>query len=133
MVAAAVARQAAAVVHARALAALARAALVDDDEGDAFGCVRLLLTELAAVLHVEPGRQAPGGGAAGPGLPRTRRRRAHRRAALTRLVSSGAAHGGVVVAGCEHGNKDKKKLALVKKLLKLRGWRLASGLRRATR
>eukprot|EP00966_Prymnesium_polylepis_P046620 1080413-Prymnesium_polylepis.1 len=30
----AVARQAAAVVHARALAALARAALVDDDEGD---------------------------------------------------------------------------------------------------
>jgi hypothetical protein len=53
MVTAAIARQAAAVVHARALAALARAALVDDDEGDAFGCVRLLLTELAAALHVK--------------------------------------------------------------------------------
>ena len=61
MVAAAFARQAAAVVHARALAALARAALVDDDEGDAFGCVRLLLTELAAALHVEPGRQGQQG------------------------------------------------------------------------
>ena len=130
MVAAAVARQAAAVVHARALAALARAALVDDDEGDAFGCVRLLLTELAAALHVEPGRQGQQGAGAGQGLPRTRRRRAQRRAALARLVSSGAAHGGVVVAGCEHGNKDKKKLALVKKAPQAQ--RLAAGERLAT-
>ena len=73
MAAAAIARQAAAVVHARALAALARAALVDDGEGDAFGCVRLLLTELAAALHVEPGRQGQQGAGAGQGLPRTRR------------------------------------------------------------
>eukprot|EP00966_Prymnesium_polylepis_P229413 5308726-Prymnesium_polylepis.1 len=36
-------------------------ALVDDGEGDAFGCVRLLLTQLAAALHVEPQRQAQGG------------------------------------------------------------------------
>ena len=56
MAAAVIARQAAAVVHARALAALARAALVDDGEGDAFSCVRLLLTELAAALHAEPER-----------------------------------------------------------------------------
>eukprot|EP00966_Prymnesium_polylepis_P112903 2611323-Prymnesium_polylepis.1 len=60
------ARQAAAVVHAaHALAALARAALVDDGKGDAFGCVRLLLTELAAALHAVPGRQEQQG--AGPG------------------------------------------------------------------
>ena len=130
MAAAAIARQAAAVVHARALAALARAALVDDDEGDAFGCVRLLLTELAAALHVEPGRQGQQGAGAGQGLPRTRSRRAQRRAALARLVSSGAAHGGVVVAGCEHGNKDKKKLALVKKAPQAQ--RLAAGERLAT-
>ena len=130
MVAAAVARQAAAVVHARALAALARAALVDDDEGDAFGCVRLLLTELAAALHVEPGRQGQQGAGAGQGLPRTRRRRAQRRAALARLASSGTAHGGVVVAGCEHGNKDMKKMALVKKHPQAQ--RLAAGKRLAT-
>ena len=58
MVAAAVVRQAAAMVHARALAALARGALVDDDEGDAFGCVRLLLTELAAALQPASRRRA---------------------------------------------------------------------------
>ena len=61
MAAAAIARQAAAVAHARALAALARATLVDAGDGDVFGCVRLLLTELAAALHVEPGRQAQQG------------------------------------------------------------------------
>eukprot|EP00966_Prymnesium_polylepis_P092480 2140605-Prymnesium_polylepis.1 len=35
--------------------------LVDDGDGDAFGCVRLLLTELAAALHVEPGWQGQQG------------------------------------------------------------------------
>eukprot|EP00966_Prymnesium_polylepis_P035565 825867-Prymnesium_polylepis.1 len=92
MVAAAIARQAAAVVHARALPlagalagrSRARGALVDDGGGDAFGCVRLLLTELAAALQVEPGGQAQGGGAAGQGLPWARRRRAQRRAARPR-------------------------------------------------
>jgi len=77
MAAAATARQAVAVAHARALAALARAMLVDDGDGDAFGCVRLLLTELAAALHVEPGRQGQQGAGAGQGrCSRTQRRRA---------------------------------------------------------
>ena len=107
MVAAAVARQAAAVVHARALAALARAALVDDDDGDAFGCVRLLLTELAAALHVEPGRQGQQGAGAGQGLPRTRRRREQRRAALVRLHTSSAAAGDGLDACSEPTMQEK--------------------------
>eukprot|EP00966_Prymnesium_polylepis_P134265 3103652-Prymnesium_polylepis.1 len=64
MAAAATGRQAAAVAHARALAALARAMLVDDGGGDAFGCVRLLLMELATALHVEPGQQEQQGAGA---------------------------------------------------------------------
>eukprot|EP00966_Prymnesium_polylepis_P279440 6455757-Prymnesium_polylepis.1 len=41
--------------------------LVDDGDGDAFGCVRLLLTELAAALHVEVNKvlEPVKGGAAG--------------------------------------------------------------------
>ena len=49
----AAARQAAAVAHARALAALARETLTGGG-GDAFDCVRLLLTELAAALQARP-------------------------------------------------------------------------------
>ena len=79
----AAARQAAAMAHARALAALAREMLAGTGAGDAFGCVLLLLTELAAALCAEPGRQAPQGDAAGPGrLSRSQKRRAQRKRAM---------------------------------------------------
>ena len=79
----AAAQQAAAVGHARALAALAREMLLSAGEGDAFSCVRLLLTELAAALHAEPERQPQEGAAAGQGrCSRTQRRRAQRKRAL---------------------------------------------------
>ena len=58
MAAAATARQAAAVAGARALAAALRELVASAGGGDACGCVRLLLTELAAALHAEPQRQA---------------------------------------------------------------------------
>eukprot|EP00966_Prymnesium_polylepis_P224211 5186809-Prymnesium_polylepis.1 len=41
----------------RSRASMDDAVLVDDDSGNTFGCVRLLLTELAAALHVQPGWQ----------------------------------------------------------------------------
>jgi hypothetical protein len=108
MVAAATARQAAAAALARALATALRELHADAGDGDACGGVRLLLAELAAALRVEPRRQAQQGAAEGAGLPRTRRRREQRRAARVRLASSGAAHGGGVVAGCKHDNQDKR-------------------------
>ena len=128
MAAAATARQAAAAALARALATALREFLADAGDGDACGGVRLLLSELAAALHAEPQRQEDEGAAAGPGLPRTHRRRAQRRAALARLVASGAAHGGNVVAVCERGSEGKRP-ALAKMYLKLR---LAAGERHAT-
>ena len=59
----AAARQAAAVAH--ALAALAREMLAGGGGGDAFGCVRLLLTELAAALYAGPEPQVQQAAAAG--------------------------------------------------------------------
>eukprot|EP00966_Prymnesium_polylepis_P310469 7173157-Prymnesium_polylepis.1 len=65
--------------------------LVDDGDGDAFGCVRLFLTELAAELHVEPGRQGQRGAGAGQGrCRRAQRRRAQRKRATRALF--GARH-----------------------------------------
>ena len=104
----AAARQAAAVAHARALAALAREMLVDDGGGDAFGCVRLLLTELAAALHVEPGRQGQQGAEAGQGrCSRAQRRRAQRKRAMRALI--GARHSVDTRAGGESGEPNNGK------------------------
>ena len=105
---AATAWQAAAAARARALATALREFLADAGDGDACGGVRLLLSEMAAALHAEPQREEDEGAAAGPGLPATCRRRAQRRAALARLVASGAAHGGNVVAVCERGSEGKR-------------------------
>ena len=108
MAAAVIARQAAAVVHARALAALARAALVDDDEGDAFSCVRLLLTELAAALHIEPGRQVHQEAAAGQGRRSRAQRRREQRKRATR-ARFGASVGVDANAGGAGGEQNGVK------------------------
>eukprot|EP00966_Prymnesium_polylepis_P073707 1710866-Prymnesium_polylepis.1 len=66
--------------------------LIDDGDGDAFGCVRLLLTELAAALHVESGRQGQQGAGASQGrCSRAQRRRAQRKRAMRTMF--GARHG----------------------------------------
>ena len=106
----AAAQQAAAVAHARALAALAREMLADVGGGDVFSCVRLLFTELAAALHVEPGRQAQedADDAACQGWrSRAQRRRAQRKRAMRALI--GARRGVDTHAGGEGGEHDKAK------------------------
>ena len=102
-------QRAAAATGPRSAAVAALRALLDSTLfGATRAAARLLLAELAAAVHVEPKRQAQQGAAEGAGLPRTRRRREQRRAARVRLASSGAAHGGGVVAGCKHDNQDKR-------------------------
>ena len=106
----AAAQQAAAVAHARALAALAREMLADVGGGDVFSYVRLLFTELAAALHVEPGRQAQedANDAACQGWrSRAQRRRAQRKRAMRALI--GARRGVDTHAGGEGGEHDKAK------------------------
>ena len=106
----AAAQQAAAVAHARALAALAREMLADVGGGDVFSCVRLLFTELAAALHVELGRQAQedADDAACQGWrSRAQRRRAQRKRAMRALI--GARRGVDTHAGGEGGEHDKAK------------------------
>ena len=103
---AAAAQQAAAVACARALAAALRELLVGAGAGDACGCVRPLLTELAAALHAESQRQAQPGVAAGLGRPsRTQKRRAQRKRATCVLI--GKRHSVDASAGGVGGEHDK--------------------------
>eukprot|EP00966_Prymnesium_polylepis_P159986 3698099-Prymnesium_polylepis.1 len=86
--------------------------LADVGGGDVFSYVRLLLTELAAALRVEPGRQAQEGAAACQGWrSRVQRRRAQRKRAMRALI--GARRGVDTHAGGEGGKHDKAKSGLL--------------------